>query len=123
MARTKHKILSRYAFSADPSNPAELLAEKMDAFFDQYETDRKANAARLEALEAASRNPEAQAKAGMNAGLRSGRGTEESMKADNDRLKKSLASPAFAAAYFLAQRTTFTARKREFCGLPQRRLS
>ena len=123
---TRHKILNRHAFSAgepDPSSAAQVLAEKMAAFFDQILADCKRQSARLAAIETLFRDPEVQAKAGMKAGIRSGRGTEESMKADNERLTKQLARPAFAAAFFVAQRHAFMARKRMSAGLPQRRLS
>jgi len=60
---------------------------------------------------------------GAEAGAESGLGTEESIRADNERLKKQLAHPRFAAAFFPAQRLTFQAKRRFAQGLSHRRLS
>ena len=123
--KTQHKILNRHAFSSDPdpAKPAQVMAEKLASLIAKVEADSRKASARLDALEARFKDPQAQAQAGLRAGIRSGNGTEESMRQDNDRLKKQLSRPAFAAAFFVAQRHTYTARKRQFCGLPQRKLA
>jgi hypothetical protein len=126
MPRVHHKIRSHHAFSAgtpDPKSPERLELEKMARRYREFLAQCQRDSARLDALETSFKDPEAQAQAGARAGIKSGKGTEESMRQDNERLQKQLSRPAFAAAYFVAQRHTFMARKRQFAGLPQRRLA